>query len=39
MMFFSFTVPFIYAYIWYAWNALTNKKITEEEMNAAGHKY
>jgi cytochrome d ubiquinol oxidase subunit II len=39
MMFFSFTVPFIFAYIWYAWNALTNKKITEEEMNAAGHKY
>jgi cytochrome d ubiquinol oxidase subunit II len=39
MMFFSFTVPFIFAYIWYAWNALTNKKISEEEMNAAGHKY
>ena len=39
MMFFSFTVPFIFAYIWYAWNALTNKKITEEEMNTAGHKY
>lgn len=39
MMFFSFTVPFIFAYIAYAWNALTNSKITEEELNAAGHKY
>lgn len=39
MMYFSFTVPFIFAYITYAWNALTNKKITTEELNAAGHKY
>lgn len=39
MMFFSFSVPFIIAYIWYAWDALTSKKITEEELNAAGHKY
>jgi cytochrome d ubiquinol oxidase subunit II len=39
MMYVSFIVPFIFAYIWYAWNALTSKKITEEEMNGAGHKY
>lgn len=39
MMFFSFTVPFIFAYIAYAWYALTNTKITAEELNAAGHKY
>jgi cytochrome d ubiquinol oxidase subunit II len=39
MMFVSFTVPFIFAYIWYAWNVLTSKKITEEEMNGEGHKY
>jgi cytochrome d ubiquinol oxidase subunit II len=35
----SFSVPFIVAYIWYAWNSLTNKKITEEEMSSPGHKY
>jgi cytochrome d ubiquinol oxidase subunit II len=39
MMYVSFIVPFIFAYIWYAWNALTSKKITEEEMNGSGHKY
>lgn len=39
MMYVSFIVPFIFAYIWYAWNALTSKKITEEEMNGEGHKY
>lgn len=35
----SFSAPFILAYIWYAWNSLTSKKITEEEMNSSGHKY
>ena len=39
MFFVSFTVPFIVAYITQAWNALTNKKITETELNEAGHKY
>ncbi|HEX2969902.1 MAG TPA: cytochrome d ubiquinol oxidase subunit II [Bacteroidales bacterium] len=39
MMFVSFTVPFIIAYITYAWNALTNKKITVDELDSAGHKY
>lgn len=39
MFYVSFSVPFIVAYITYAWNALTNKKITEDELNAAGHKY
>lgn len=39
MMYVSFAVPFILAYIWYAWNALTSKKISEAEMNTAGHKY
>jgi len=39
MMYVSFSVPFIFAYIWYAWNALTSKKITEEEMSGSGHKY
>ena len=32
MMFVSFIVPFVIAYIWYAWKAINNKKITEEEM-------
>ncbi|HEX2920235.1 MAG TPA: cytochrome d ubiquinol oxidase subunit II [Bacteroidales bacterium] len=39
MMFFSFTVPFIIAYIWYTWKALTSRKITIEEMQGEGHKY
>jgi cytochrome d ubiquinol oxidase subunit II len=39
MMFFSFAVPFIVAYIWYCWKALTDKKISGEELEAAGHKY
>jgi cytochrome d ubiquinol oxidase subunit II len=39
MMFFSFAVPFIVAYIWYCWKALTDKKISGEELETAGHKY
>ncbi|HEX2974703.1 MAG TPA: cytochrome d ubiquinol oxidase subunit II, partial [Bacteroidales bacterium] len=39
MMFFSFAVPFIVAYISYCWNALTDKKISGEELDAAGHRY
>jgi cytochrome bd ubiquinol oxidase subunit II len=39
MMFFSFTAPFIFAYIWYAWNAITDKKITSEEIKSLEHKY
>ncbi len=39
MFYISFSVPVIIAYITYAWNALTNKKITNEELDAAGHKY
>jgi len=39
MFYVSFSVPFILAYITHAWNALTNKRITEEELNSAGHKY
>jgi cytochrome d ubiquinol oxidase subunit II len=39
MMFVSFIIPFVLAYIWYAWKAINNKKITEEEMSADDHKY
>lgn len=39
MMYVSFAIPFILVYISYAWYALTNKKITGEELSEAGHKY
>lgn len=39
MMFVSFIIPFVFAYIWYAWKAINDKKITGEEMNSDGHVY
>jgi cytochrome bd ubiquinol oxidase subunit II len=39
MMYVSFIIPFIFAYIWYAWKAINNSKITSEEMNTTEHKY
>jgi len=39
MMFVSFIVPFVFAYIWYAWKAINNKKITADEMTSDGHVY
>ena len=39
MMFVSFIIPFVVAYIWYAWNAINDKKITTEEMSSEEHKY
>lgn len=39
MMVVSFLVPFVFAYIWYAWSAINNTKITREEMNSEEHKY
>jgi cytochrome d ubiquinol oxidase subunit II len=39
MMYVSFIIPFVMAYIWYAWKSINDKKITEEEMNSDGHKY
>jgi cytochrome d ubiquinol oxidase subunit II len=35
----SFLVPFVFAYIWYAWKAINNTKITEDELNTEDHKY
>lgn len=32
MSYVSLMVPFVVAYIWYAWKAISNKKITAEEM-------
>jgi len=39
MMFVSFLIPFVLAYIWYAWRAVSGNKITETEMNSEEHKY
>ena len=39
MMYVSFIIPCVIGYIWYAWKAVNNTKITEEEMNMEGHKY
>ena len=39
MMYVSFIIPFVIAYIWFAWKAINRTKITEEEMNSDGHVY
>lgn len=39
MMYVSFIIPLVLAYIWYAWKAINNKKITEQEMSSEEHKY
>ena len=39
MMYVSFIIPFVIAYIWYAWKAINNTKITENEMKSDGHVY
>jgi cytochrome d ubiquinol oxidase subunit II len=39
MMYVSFIIPFVIAYIWFAWRAINKKKITEDEMNEDGHIY
>lgn len=38
-MYVSFIIPIVIAYIWYAWRAVNNKKITSEEMTGGGHVY
>ena len=40
MFYVSFIIPFVVAYIWYAWSSINKKKITEEEINEGeGHIY
>ncbi len=39
MMYVSFVIPFVIAYIWYAWRAITAKKVTPDEMNSGEHTY
>ena len=39
MAYVSILVPFVIAYIFYAWRSIDNKKITEKEMDEGGHSY
>ncbi len=39
MMYVSFIIPLVFAYIWYAWKAINNTKITEDEMRSDEHVY
>ena len=39
MSYVSLMVPFVIAYIWYAWKSINNKKIDEAEMEGEGHTY
>ena len=39
MMYVSFIIPFVMAYIWYAWKAISSTKIMEDEMNSDDHVY
>lgn len=39
MFYISFAIPFVIAYIWLAWKAITGKKIDAGEMESDVHKY
>jgi len=39
MMFVSFIIPIVFGYIWFAWKAINNKQITEQEMTTDEHIY
>lgn len=39
MAYVSVLVPFVLAYIFYAWRCIDKKKITAEEMQGTGHRY
>jgi cytochrome d ubiquinol oxidase subunit II len=39
MSYVSLIIPFVIAYIWYAWKSLNNKKITAQEMEDDTHAY
>jgi cytochrome d ubiquinol oxidase subunit II len=39
MMYVSFIIPFVIAYICYAWKSINNTKMTEDEMKSDEHKY
>lgn len=39
MSYVSLFVPFVLAYIWYAWRSINNKRIDKEEINNESHLY
>ena len=39
MSYVSLLVPFVIAYIWYAWRSINNRKIDAQEMETEGHTY
>lgn len=39
MMYVSFIIPFVFAYIWFAWKAINSKKISKDELTGGGHVY
>lgn len=39
MSYVSLMVPFVLAYIWYAWKSMNNKRISEQELNEEHHTY
>lgn len=39
MFYISFAIPFVIAYIWYAWLAITRNRITSTEMESESHLY
>jgi cytochrome d ubiquinol oxidase subunit II len=39
MSYVSLFVPFVFAYIWYAWKSINNKKIDQAEIEKEDHKY
>ncbi len=39
MSYVSLLVPFVAAYIWFAWRSINKKKIDAEEMESGGHSY
>lgn len=39
MMYVSFIIPFVVAYIWYAWRSISRSSITAEEMSGDDHMY
>jgi len=39
MMYVSFVIPFVITYIWFAWRAITLRKITDQEIKNDDHAY
>jgi len=39
MMYVSFIIPFVVAYIWYAWSSINRSRITREELAGEDHTY